>query len=66
VTAFPEAGSIAYSPYWIDLKRRVGCNVDNAKVATDFRRFLNERGISRDANNIEKLFSDFCRTVGKV
>lgn len=66
VTAFPKAGSIAYSPYWIDLKRRVGCNADNAKIATDFRRFLNERGISTDASNIEKLFSDFCRTVGKV
>ncbi|WP_042247342.1 replication initiation protein [Paracoccus sp. PAMC 22219] len=66
VTTFPEAGSIAYSPYWIDLKRRAGCNVDNAKVATDFRRFLNERGISRNASNIEKLFSDFCRTAGKV
>lgn len=65
-TAFPETGSIAYSPYWIDLKRKAGCNVDNAKIATDFRRFLSERGISCDASNIEKLFSDFCRTVGKV
>lgn len=66
ITAFPETGSIAYSPYWIDLKRKAGCNADNAKIATDFRRFLGERGISRDAGNIEKLFSDFCRTVGKV
>lgn len=64
--AFPETGSIAYSPYWINLKRKAGCNVDNAKIATDFRRFLGERGISRDARNIEKLFSDFCRTVGIV
>lgn len=63
---FPETGSIAYSPYWIDLKRAAGCNADNAKIATDFRRFLDQRGISRDANNIDKLFSDFCRTVGKV
>lgn len=66
ITAFPETGSIAYLPYWIDLKRKAGCNADNAKIATDFRRFLGERGISRDAGNIEKLFSDFCRTVGKV
>lgn len=66
ITVFPETGSIAYSPYWIDLKRKAGCNADNAKIATDFRRFLGERGISRDVGNIEKLFSDFCRTVGKV
>jgi len=66
ITSFPETGSIAYSPYWIDLKRKAGCNIDNAKIATDFRRFLSERGISCDARNIEKLFSDYCRTVGKV
>nr|WP_111298491.1 replication initiation protein [Paracoccus saliphilus] len=66
ITAFPETGSIAYSPYWIDLKRKAGCNADNAKIANDFRRFLGQRGISRDAKNIDKLFSDFCRTVGKV
>jgi len=66
ITAFPETGSIAYSPYWIDLKRKAGCNADNAKIATDFRRFLSDRGISRDASNIRKLFSDFCQTVGKV
>lgn len=66
ITAFPETGSIAYSPYWIDLKRQAGCNADNAKIATDFRRFLNERGISCDASNIEKLFSDFCKQVGRL
>lgn len=66
IAAFPETGSIAYSPRWIEIKRAAGCNVDNAKIASDFRRFLGERGISRDASNIEKLFSDFCRTVGKV
>lgn len=66
ITAFPKTGSIAYSPYWIDLKRKAGCNADNAKIATDFRRFLNERGISCDAGNIEKLFSDFCKQVGKL
>ena len=66
ITAFPETGSIAYSPYWIDLKRKAGCNSDNAKIATDFRRFLNKRSISRDASNIEKLFSDFCKQVGRL
>ena len=64
--AFPETGGIAYSPRWIELKRAAGCNADNAKIATDFRRFLNERGISCDASNIEKLFSDFCKQVGRL
>lgn len=63
---FPETGGIAYSPRWIELKRKAGCNADNAKIASDFRRFLVDRGIARDAANIEKLFLDFCRKVGKV
>lgn len=63
---FPETGGIAYSPRWIEVKRAAGCNADNLKIAADFRRFLTERGIARDAGNIEKVFSDFCRKVGKV
>lgn len=63
---FPETGGIAYSPRWIEVKRAAGCNADNFKIAADFRRFLTERGIARDAGNIEKVFSDFCRKVGKV
>lgn len=59
-TVFPETGGITYSPRWVELKRASGCNVDNGKNATDFRRFLKERGIARDATNIEKLFSDYC------
>lgn len=65
-TAFPATGTIAYSPHWLDLKHAAGCNQDNALVASNFRRFLAERGISLDAANIEKLFSDYCRKVGKV
>jgi hypothetical protein len=64
--AFPETGGITYSPRWLDLKRAAGCNMDNGEIATRFRRFLTDRGIKRDAANVEKLFSDFCRTVGKV
>lgn len=64
--AFPETGGIAYSPRWIEIKQAAGCNVDNSKIASDFRRFLRDRGIARDAANIEKLFADFCRKVGKV
>jgi len=63
---FPSTGGIAYSPYWLELKQAAGCNADNAKIAADFRRFLSECGIARDATNIEKIFGDFCRKVGKV
>lgn len=64
--AFPETGGIAYSPRWRDLKRAAGCNMDDSLIATNFRRFLKERGIACDAANIEKLFSDFCAKVGQV
>lgn len=63
---FPETGSITYSPRWLELKREAGCNMDNAMIAANFRRFLAERGIARDAANIEKLFGDFCRKVGRI
>lgn len=64
--AFPETGGITYSPRWLNLKRTAGCNMDNNEIATRFRRFLTDRGIKRDAANIEKLFSDFCAKVGRV
>ena len=63
---FPETGSITYSPRWLDLKRQAGCNMDNTLIAANFRRFLAERGIARDAANIEKLFSAYCEKTGKV
>ena len=63
---FPETGGIAYSPRWRDLKRVAGCNMDDGLIANNFRRFLGERGIARNAANVEKLFSDFCAKVGKV
>lgn len=63
---FPETGGIAYSPRWRDLKRAAGCNMDDSLIAANFRRFLKERGITRNAANIEKLFSNFCAKVGKV
>lgn len=63
---FPETGSIAYSPRWQELKRQADCNMDNTLIAINFRRFLAERGITRDAANIEKLFSDYCKKIGKV
>ena len=63
---FPETGSITYSPRWLALKRDAGCNMDNTLIATSFRRFLGERGIARDATNIEKVFRDYCAKVGRV
>lgn len=62
--AFPETGSIAYSPYWMDLKRAAGCNADNAKIATDFRRFCREKGIRLDAAGITRIFIDYCSKIG--
>jgi len=64
--AFPITGGIAYSERWLDIKQTAGCNADNQKIASDFRRFLADRGIGCDAMNIERLFEDFCRKVGKV
>ncbi|RCW77959.1 hypothetical protein [Paracoccus lutimaris] len=50
----------------LDLKRAAGCNTDNNEIATRFRRFLTDRGIKRDAANVEKLFSDFGAKVGRI
>lgn len=64
--AFPETGSITYSPRWLELKRQAGCNMDNALIATNFRRFCESRRIPLDAGNIEIVFSRFCRSVGEI
>ncbi|TJZ88855.1 replication initiation protein [Paracoccus gahaiensis] len=64
--AFPITGGIAYSERWLDIKQTAGCNADNQKIASDFRRFLADRDIARDAMNIEQLFEDFCRKIGKI
>lgn len=61
---FPETGSITYSPRWLELKRQADCNVDNAMIASSFRRFLAERGIARDTADIESLFRGCCQKVG--
>jgi hypothetical protein len=63
---FPAAGGISYSPHWLALKRAAGCNKDNDLIASDFRRFCREKGIPLDAKNIEKTFSGFCKSSGKV
>jgi len=63
---FPETGGITYSPYWIELKRAAGCNKDNELIASDFRRFCREKGISLAATNIASIFTSYCGKVGKV
>lgn len=64
--AFPAAGGITYSPHWQKLKHEAGCNKDSQVIASDFRRFCKERDIPLDAQNIESIFSSFCKKVGKV
>lgn len=61
---FPETGSITYSPRWLELKQATGCNMDNAMIATNFRRFCREKGIPLDAAKIEKVFTDYCNKIG--
>jgi len=62
--AFPQAGSIAYSPRWLTLKQQAGCNMDNALIASNFRRFCRGKGLSLDAVGIEQIFSDYCNKIG--
>ncbi|MFN3315054.1 MAG: replication initiation protein, partial [Hyphomonas sp.] len=63
---FPTAGGISYSPHWQRIKREAGCNKDDQMIASDFRRFCKEREIALDARNIEKVFGDYCRKIGKL
>ena len=64
--AFPATGGISYSPHWLELKRAAGCNKDNNLIASDFRRFCQEKRIKLDACNIEELFRNFCAKVGRI
>jgi hypothetical protein len=64
--SFPQAGGIAYSPHWQQIKRGAGCNKDDQLIATDFRRFCKSKGIALDARNIETVFAGYCRKVGKL
>ena len=64
--AVPATGGISYSPHWLELKRAAGCNKDNDIIASDFRRFCREKGIPLNVENIEKTFSGFCKSSGKV
>lgn len=64
--SFPATGGIAYSPHWIEVKRAAGCNKDNGLIASDFRRFCEEKDIKLDARNIEEVFRNFCQKVGRI
>lgn len=62
--AFPEAGSIVYSP-WGDVARAElpQPRRDLDLVADNFRRWCAGRGIDLTAKNIETTFRGFCRKV---
>lgn len=66
VVAFPVEGSIAFDARWQKLKQAAGCNLDNTLIAEKFRVFCLDRKIRLDAQNIERVFSDFCAKVGRV
>jgi len=64
--AFPTSGGIGFDTYWLKLKREAGCNMDNSRIADQFRVFCRSKGIGLDARNIGKVFSDYCGQVGRV
>lgn len=64
--AFPVSGGIGFDEHWLKLKRAAECNMDNGQIADQFRAFCRSKGIGLDARNIEKVFSDYCRKVGRV
>lgn len=64
--AFPDHGGISYKEHWKGIKKAAGCNKDDQIIASDFRRFCAEKGISLAAANIETVFKDFCKKVGRV
>lgn len=63
---FPASGGIEFDEHWKSLKRAAGCNMDNTMIADKFRAWCAGKGITLDARNIEKAFSNFCGTVGRV
>ena len=65
-TAFPALGGIGLDAHWLQLKHAAGCNMDNGRIADQFRAFCRGKGIALDAGNIEKTFSDYCGKVGRV
>lgn len=65
-SAFPSSGSIEFDDHWKGLKRASGCNMDNTMIAEKFRSWCASKGLRLDAKGIEKSFSSFCATVGKV
>lgn len=48
----------------LKLMQQAGCNMDNALIASNFRWFCRERGLSPDAAGIEQIFADYCNKIG--
>ncbi len=63
---FPASGSIEFDPYWRDIKRAAGCNMDNTMIAEKFRAWCAGKSLALDAQNIEQMFKNFCTKVGRV
>lgn len=64
--SFPASGGIEFDAHWRDLKRAVGCNMDNTMIADKFRTWCAGKGIALDAQNIEQAFTSFCAKVGRI
>ncbi len=64
--AFPASGGIAFDEHWLGIKRAAGCDMDNTLIAEKFRAWCAGKGMTLDALNIEKAFSNFCSKVGRV
>lgn len=66
--AFPASGGIEFYDRWQNLKREADCNMDNTMIADKFRQWCAGRNppVRLDAQNIEYVFSNFCRKVGTV
>lgn len=62
---FPVTGGTAYTTPW-DTIRKANCNWDQAKAADGFRSFCTTKNIRLDAQNIEKIFTAFCKTLPKL
>lgn len=65
VPAFPATGSVKYTKPWEQIARD-NCNWDHGKIADAFRSFCAGKNIRLDANNVEALFTTFCKKQTRI
>lgn len=63
--AFPASGSTKYAAPWGQIAS-ANCNWDQVKLADAFRSFCASKQIRLDAQNIDKIFTDFCAKLPKI